>query len=480
MNPVSYCSNYIPNLGFSSLLQRRAFSKNTYVKIFDCIASVTANFFSAKQSVRPDLFSETIAEVSSKAKTNFMLGFWRCSSIFRKHIPATELADYVHLLTLLNTPNSVVEKQALDRVLSLATCHENYLDKFDFLMMSKDFSELKKQHNLFKKLFSSCSTASVEALMLKLKKLIDNIDDFNAVDGLLESEKLSLNDLNILFEISSAKKILEALAPYGVSDIEAMSSMWIELEELSLNPFFEKLKQLCILSRPPGTIFLGDRQTVQVLNGNNFDCTSTLQQLFMGRICHVGIFVNPQEKGLHLSHVNRITDNHAVTPIRNPLSIPFAYSLTLNIEPLLPSHLSKEHKQQLMKEFTEEFQRLAEESHPELPLAGSKQHIKTLFAPHKTFSSQKLKEVNYPPKSTPTMCSTYVGITFLRAIHKVNDVLREMGTQEQIPHPFGEHEDLGALDILRLIYLWQGLKIIQPTPMNEVVGKFFSIASLPY
>lgn len=479
MNSTSYCSNYIPNLGFSFLLQSRIFSKDTYVKIFNCVASVTANFFSAKQSVRPDLFLETIAEVSSKAKTNFMLGLWRCSSIFRKHIPATELADYVHLLTFLNTPSFVVERQALDRVLSLATCHENYLDKFDFLMMGKDFTELKKQHNLFKKLFSSCSTASVEALIFKLQKLINGKEDFNAVDDLPESEKLSLNDINILLEISSAKKILETLAPSGISTIEAMSLRWAELEKLSLSPFFEKLKQLCIKSRPPGTIFLGDRRTFQVLNGNSFDCTNTLQQLFMGRICHIGIFVNPQEKGLHLSHVNRITDNHAVVPIRNPLSIPFAYSLTLNIEPLLPSHLSKEHKQQLMKEFSEEFQRLAEESRPELPLAGSKQHIKTLFAPHKTFSSHKLREVNYPPKSTPTMCSTYVGITFLKAIYKVNSVLREMGIQEQIPHPFGEHEDLGALDILRLIYLWKRLKIIQPTPMNQVVGKFFSIASLP-
>jgi len=45
------------------------------------------------------------------------------------------------------------------------------------------------------------------------------------------------------------------------------------------------------------------------------------------------------------------------------------------------------------------------------------------------------------------MCSAYVGIAFLKAVQKMNKVLEEQGVKEQIPHLFGEHENLMNLDI---------------------------------
>jgi hypothetical protein len=452
------------------------------VQLLGNVASIAVKYLSPKQAIRPETCSEIIQEIASKIRTNLTFRLWTLTSLFSNYLSSKEGINYLNALSILKTQSSddqeisIREKQFLEGIFFLASSNKNYLAKFDFFVASSHDPQIRRQHKILKDLFITCDPTFFHYFQSKLKKLIDirNIDE---IDPLKEEEKLTVNDINILTGITTAKTLLENLKKKGIKGTEDMSSKLTELEMLSEAPFFEDLKRMCMQSRSPGMIFLGDRYTVQALNGDDFDCTGAMQHLFMGRICHIGVFVNPEGKGLHLSHVNRITKNHALMPIKNPLSLPFSFSLNLDIRPLIPSHLSEKQQKKIAEVFFTEFQKLAEEEHPELPLAETKQHLKMLIMGHKTVYSQNLDKVSYPSKNTPTMCSSYVGIIFLKAIQKMNQFLEEQGVQERIAHPFGKYENLMNLDILRLIYLWKQLKVITPSPLNETLAKVISSTS---
>ncbi len=149
----------------------------------------------------------------------------------------------------------------------------------------------------------------------------------------------------------------------------------------------------------------------------------------------------------------------------------------MDIKPLIPPHLPETLKQTLSEVFDAEFKRVALEEHPELPLADNKEYLSMLMFGHKMFKSQRLEDVKFPSPNTPTSCSTYVAITFLKAIQKMNQHLEEQGLEERISHPFGEHENLMNMDILRLLYLWKEIKVLKPSPINKTLEKVFSSMS---
>lgn len=483
MSCVSNFLKGISEVGFSTLLRDNTFSRSAYDKMLS-VATTAMNHLSPKQSVRPDNFSETIKEVTSTLQTNFAFRLLEFYALFNEHIPSKAGADYLNALSVLETQSSaespwisIKEKQILDALFSQAVEEENCLDIFDFFVASTQDPKLKKQHKVLKEIFIICGSPFFDDFKGKLQNLA-RIQNINEMDSLPEHEKLTVGDINILMGISSAKTLLTNLKSNWINGTEELCSRLIELAALSESPFFAELKRLSMESRSPGSIFLGDRHTFQTLLGQNFDYSWAMQQLFMGRICHVGVFVKPKGKDPQLSHVNRITKNHAVRPV-HPLILPFSYSLTLDIKPLIPSHLPEKQQQELIDAFTTEFQRLAQEEHPELPLADFKteQYLKMVIFGHKTISSQSLANVAYPPKGTPTMCSTYVGITFLKAVQKMNELLEEQGAVERIPHPFGEHEDLMNMDILRFFYLLTQLNVVHPTLMDETLAKVISSTS---
>ncbi len=473
MSFVGDCFKKILNIRLQSVFQIGVSCGN----VLSSVSTLALGYLLPKQSVRPDSFVETFSEVTSKMRMNLASRFWKFSALFREHIPSRLGADYLNVLAILITQSSteshelsLKEKQMIEEVFSQAVLNKNYLDKFDFFIAASQNGQIREQHNALKEIFRICNPHFFHHFKSKIQKL-SQIKNIHELDPLSEEEKLTVYDINVLINVASLKPLLENLKNNRIKGTEEICSNFVQLEMLMKTPFFEDLKKLCLQSRPAGTIFLGDRRTFQALNGSSFDCVTAMQQLFMGRICHIGIFVNPEEKGLHLSHVNRMTKTHAVLPIKNPITLPFAYALTLDIRPLIPSHLTERKQNELIEIFFQEFHTLAQEEHPELPLAETKQHLKMLLFGHKSFYAQKLAEVTYPSKGSATMCSTYVGITFLKAVQKMNLVLEEQGFQERIPHPFGERENLMNMDILRLIYLLKELKLVKPSPISETLAK---------
>lgn len=467
--------NSISECKFFSVPQVDVFSRKTYVQLFKSISSAALSYLSPKQGVRPESCVETAREIAFKVRMNVAVKLWKICSLFNQQLLSKEGVEYVKILSVFAQEQQKIpeaERIALTNLFSRIN-HRNYLDGFDFYVIASNDLQVKRRHKILKDLFMLCDPQFFSYFKAKLQDLI-KIKSIDEMSPLQEKDKLSLADINAVIGIGIAISLLEKLNSNQVDGLDDINSKLKELQALIRHPFFEELKRLCFESRSAGTIFLGDRCTLQTFNGKDVDCIGTLQQLFMGRICHIGIFVNPSRKGLHLSHVNRITKNHAVTPIKDPLPLLFSYALSLDVRPLIPSSLSGAQKRELADVFSIEFQRLAEEEHSEFPLAETKQHVKMLLMGHKMIFAQNLTQVQYPSKNTPMMCSSYVGIIFLKSVQKMNVVLEQQGLKERIFHPFGQHENLMTMDILRLIYLWKQLKVIQPSPINEKLAKVIS------
>jgi hypothetical protein len=454
-----------------------SFIQNT----INLIGKNTIYYLSAKQIIRPDSFQEIFFNIFPKILNVLYLNCRKLQSIFSK-VVANEGTSYIESLSALkkilkeNTiALSLEESSSLNRIFDQALNCENYLDKYDFSISSQD-ATVTGLHNDCKKLFLMRDDAFFDRFYSRIERLSKlNIDD--EIESIEENEKLNVKDVCILAAASTMKSLAESLHKNGITGMEIFISKWSKIEMISESQFFNELKKICSKSHPTGTIFLGDRNTVDISTGRQSSCTEIFRQIFMGRICHIGIFVQPEEKGLHLSHVNGITNNHAITPVRFPLNIPFSYTLELDISSLIPKEVLREHHQILSKSFLSSFQKFAEEFHPELPLAETKTHMNMLIFGHKKIYAETLEKVQLPSKDTPIMCSSYVGIIFLKAIHEVNIAIKKLNYLTEISHPFGEHENLMNLDILRLVYLWNQLKIIREPKVHPTISKVMSSLS---
>lgn len=444
-------------------------------RIFSTGATMAIQFLSPKQAMRTDMFYETFSAVSVKLQRNLSQKLRNITALFWKTHPTQRDVNYLEVLTFLSkglladNKLSISAKQFLGELFA-----QSRVDEWDLLI---EGTPLVKQHDALKELFKTFNPKFFNDYKLKLQKLAQ-IEKIDEIDSLPEHEKLTVEDVGVIIGIPSMKTALENLKSTGIDRVEEMFSRLVELENLVQTPFFVELKRLCVENRPAGTIFLGDRCTVQVFTGQNLDCTYSMMHAAMGRICHIAIFVKPEGKGLHLSHVNLMTKTHGVLPVKNPLTLPFSYNLSLDINPLIPSHIPASTRLKLNAIFNEEFQKIALEEHAELPLAESKQHFKMVLLGHKLFQSQSLESVALPAAGTPIMCSSYVGIVFLRALQRVNQKLADDGFEERIKHPFGEHENLENMDILRLLYLWKQLNLIRPTPLNATLAKVIHSTSI--
>lgn len=435
------------------------------------------HYLSPKQSVRSD-FYETIKTVAFKAKTNVEYQLWKVSKVFRGNIAVQEGAEYLNALALLKTLSSDYreltgeEKEVLNRIFLRAFEDKEFLSTFDFFVIAAKDHSLKKQHKSLKDLVSVCQSGTFQAFKNKLEKLV-KIDDLQACDALSESEKLTVYDINIV--VSLATPIMKNLTDNGIATDHVYFSKLLELDCLVADPFFEKLKQACLESRPSGTVFVGDRRTYQAIGFSSFDCAQTVQALFLGRMEHMGIYAIPPSQGLYLSHVNFVDNHHSLLPVLSIFFQPFHIALTIDIKPLLSTNLPLEKQQEFADIFSEEFKRLALIEQPLIGLATTKEHVKLVALGHTAWRPHPLDKVDYPSTYTPTLCSSYVALTFLKAIQKVNEALYEQGL-EQIAHPFGEYENIENIDVLRLVYLLKDKKLIKPV-MNDTLSKVLSYTS---
>jgi len=237
-------------------------------------------------------------------------------------------------------------------------------------------------------------------------------------------------------------------------------------------PSIKRLKSLCEAPIKKGTIHINNTDTSEAITGKILSLVSIVKGVYMGKLSHIGVLVK-QDNQLMLSHVNSLTNSHGVTPFRNSFLIPYYTTLNLNISALLPTSVSNEEDREILNNtFLEAFDRFSSEAHPELPIDTG--YIRLFLLGHQTPSSQPLANVNLPPENTPINCSSYVGIIFLKAIQAVNKRLEELNYSERIPHPFGEHENLKNLDILRLLYLWKNLDVIEEPSLHPTVSKVFA------
>lgn len=433
---------------------------------------VLIQFVSPKQSMRVEPLNETAIQFASQIKSCIRNNLIRLSPIWPHTFSKIDIVHYVDALILIMKVSSTSDFENLDhyevekiRDIFILAPEEN-LSRYDLYIHTREDKYLAKLHNILKDALNILDDRVYKPLQRKLIEWVSRPEQQNG------QGKLNLNDFCIMAKVTNSIDLLKPF--HTLPSVSQAYERWTFLDDLLKRPFFDDLRTLCKQSRAPGTIFLGDYRTVHALNEANVSCVKSLTQLFMGRLCHIGIFVDSEEKGLHLSHVNLTTNTHAVTPVRNPLILPFTFGLTLDIQSLIPTHLPEDLQESLKRIFSEEFQKLACQPRPELPLANSREHFNILIDGHYSPYPVPLDQLDYPPAGTPLLCSSYIGITFLIAIQRVNEALMEFGFDERIPHPFGEHEDLMNLDILRLLYLWQRINVIQPSLFHPKVHEVVS------
>lgn len=445
------------------------------------LATAGVFFFSSKQTMRVETLRENLSFVVPKIRESLASRCWPIQAIFNGQFLDNEFLGY---LTVLGSLNKIKEgellfngqRTALRDFFEHALKDRNYPLKFEYCVASKMNPEYISAHHICKHLLSILDDEYLFTFLSKIDRLSKLSD--KDLDTLSNDEKLNVNDISLLINASARKILVAGLAINGI-DVGDLLVKWTMVEGLSRSPFIEKLRKICSESRNSGSIFLGDRVTFDALNGRNFRLKSAIRELFMGRIGHMGIYLVPQGKGLHLSHMSQITRTHDVAALRSPIATPFTFSLELDITSLIPPS-AKGHQGLLQDTFLKALVKYAEEPHKEIPLGGAKEQLKVLLWGHKNICRQALESVRLPGKK-PTLCSSYVGIIFLMAIKDVNQKLGDLGYRERIAHPFGERENLENLDILRLIYLWNQIKVIRPTKVHPDLHKYFAMANpLPY
>lgn len=144
----------------------------------------------------------------------------------------------------------------------------------------------------------------------------------------------------------------------------------------------------------------------------------------------------------------------------------------LDIRPLLPPSIPNDRQAAMQKCFSDAFIRIASEQHPEVKLEWKL--ALTFFFGHKSLFSQNLDEADFKADETQ-LCSSYVAMVFLKAINELNRNLEE---HQKIGHPFGEHEIINRIDILRLLHHWKRLNVMRVVPIDPIVAKIIEAPAL--
>lgn len=445
-----------------------------FAKIISTVKDGFGIPFFSKQSVRPDSCRETLSAVFSKAYEKFTFPLQLVKEAFNQTISAQEIESYMRVLSVLDNCNknpileiSEEEKNYLDQFFYEISSNPEYLDKFDHII-SNSHSNSIKNHIFLKQVVSVLDDTRHLSFSSKIQALsLINISD---IPDLEEEKKLNLIDAYILSRISAINHFITLLKDKNIQNNEILQDRWNFIYQSIQSQFFTELTQSFIRSCSLPTVFIQDRNTNEAYYGKYYTLVKLIQQILMGRLQHVGILMESNNE-LQLSHID-YEEGHCVEFFRNPLTLPFSFSLQLDITSLIPCSIQQEHYESLCQVFADAFHSYAREKQNN-PFARAHQQASVLLG-HKKINPETLEQVDFPSAETPLMCSSYVGIAFLKALQRVNKALDTLGYQERIPHPFGEHEDLLRLDILRLVYLWKTLKVIRQSPINEIIPKVFS------
>lgn len=412
-------------------------------------------FLSPKQLMRCESFFELVGDFARHLTLNF-------SYKVKRLLSPSQGAEYLKWLDAVN------EKTFSDQIIKEIEAlffygSTEFLEQFDCFVDSSTV-ERKELHKQFKTIFKICSSSFKE----KLKRIRD-IQDLESHPELLEEHKLNVEEVGLCGSFDLCKSFVQKLRDKGVKDLEGIMD---ELGELIESSSLKKLREFCSSGLKEGSIFIGYKPTVEKIAGVALDSRQDVMNLFIGRLCHIAIVVKPENKSLHLSHINQMKKGHSLTPLKNPLMTPYFFFIYLDIRKLLPETFDEQQIRQYSDSFNKYFRHFALVEHEKLLLSRPLDLFIRFFSNHKSWRSQSLQSVDFPQKETRMLCSSYVAIVFLKAIRSLNQDLQEKGFS--ISHPFGVHENIERIDILRLLYLWNELKIIQPIPVNPKTAKFLA------
>jgi hypothetical protein len=426
---------------------------------------------SPKHGVRPDSYIANLRRVFGLMSESLYIRTWKINC-FAKRIQIDVEAR--HYLTHLDQIGKLAQNNSLAwqpdvaegmkrfiRWVLHAPKTLNHLAELDLSVYSRCDGDLTYAHRMLKRALSFADYQVYEKYADKLKNL-------NAKLGqpLAEDEKLTLADVNIVASAQFMIDFLKALKSKGIDDLDGIIERWESIAGTYQSEGIEQLKKACLSSRASGTIFIGDWDFYNISFGNSLECSNLVNQLYTGRICHAGVFVEKEGKSFS-SHINFGTNSHALTPNLNLLRIAYLPSVVLDITSLLPKAAAAHH-QELSACFTSAFARLASEEHKEIKISTWKEDYSMALFSHTQRQATVLEHVDWPKPETKMMCSAYVGLVFLMALKEVNRKLETLGYKERIAHPF-PHENLDRLDVLRLLYLWNQLKVVKAAELNPIV-----------
>lgn len=321
-----------------------------------------------------------------------------------------------------------------------------------------------------RELFLPTQTDSVKQLKTKMLAITKSLEE--PIEAPFKTElKLTPQDLRLLTVAVKKRKLLSIFMEKGISCYfrEFLFNAWGELENLCKSDVFDEISNRCERGYKPGLIYFYDWHFVEITDFYPLDLSWTIRHVLRSRIPHVGIIIEDDQRKPQFSHVNGAMGAHGIHPINFPILGAFGNFGELDITSLIPQTVSENHHSQIKKCFSKAFIKFASELHPEVKLEWNL----TSILGHKRIATQSLSEVDLSAEESQS-CSSYVGVIFLKAVNEVNKQLVELGYQEQIPHPFGEHEIVNRVDTLQLIYHWKQLKVLKVVALDAFVNKVFA------
>ena len=311
---------------------------------------------------------------------------------------------------------------------------------------------------------------------MKLKKINVLIEESSDI-SFKEDDKLTSKDVHFLLIATLMKKILDSLDHFQIpcSHYQELYNQWNQLKQLRDGRVFQHLNKLCFSGHTSGQIAFFDWNSRDLIRSRPISAEQAIKHVFGDRLIHASLIVKNSE--VCLSHLGSQKGCHAIQPIKFPIIGAFCNIVELEISPLIPKNVSQENKVILQKHFLDTFIRFASTEHPEVRFEGFRRNLITFFLGHKSLKSHDLSEVDLSSKQSH-ICSSYVGIIFLKAVHEVNLRLATLGYKEKIQHPFGQHEILNRVDNLRLLCHWKRLRVMKVVPIDPFVAKVVVTAPL--
>ena len=347
-------------------------------------------------------------------------------------------------MALLNNRENEVtfsdqENTCIKNFLSQEMTKNNFLKLHAYLIFlgKGDLWRTLKDYEQILNLLHENITKSIQT---KLKKINDLIEESSDIP-LKEDDKLTSKDIHFLLIATHMKRTLEALSHFQIPcpHYQEIYNQWKELKQLRDGMVFQHLNNLCFSGHASGQIAFFDFSSRDLVRSRPLSAEQAIKHVFGDRLIHTALIVKNSE--ICISHMGGQVGHHAIHQFKIPIIGAFSNIVELDISPLIPNNVSQENKVLLQKHFLDTFIRFASIEHPEVRFEGFRRNLITFFLGHKSLKSHDLSEVDLSSKQSH-ICSSYVGIIFLKAVHEVNLQLATLGYTEKIQHPFGRHEIL--------------------------------------